>query len=193
MVFHKLKKTALFHKTKAFLFHKPFILLSKAILFCPPLPISTPLNLLSAKNTAFLLISALNPHAVKPEPRTDSKPFRHRFVRKTGFGSCRRKYLQKYFRQSFESSPGVERAAALRVLLVLFVQAKRIKPFSLQRTLRFCKPRINPTKQQLRTNKIKTFPKGDSRFCKPRISTQNYNFAQAQLNPLPLRGNSYFL
>ena len=26
------------------------------------------------------------------------------------------------------------------------------------------------TKQQLRTNKIKTFPKGASRFCKPRIS-----------------------
>ena len=43
------------------------------------------------KNTAVLLQSALNPYAVKPEPRTDSKPFRRRFVRKTGFGSCRRK------------------------------------------------------------------------------------------------------
>ena len=36
--------------------------------------------------------------------------------------------------------------------------------------------------------KLKPFQKGDSRFCKPRISAQNYNFAQAQLNPLPLRG-----
>ena len=60
-------------------------------------------NLLSAKNTAVLLQSALNPHAVTPEPRTDSKPFRRRFVRKTGFGSCCRKLFQNYFRQSFES------------------------------------------------------------------------------------------
>ena len=41
--------------------------------------------------------------------------------------------------------------------------------------------------------KLKPFPKGASRFCKPRISPQNKNFAQTQLNPLPLRGNSYFL
>ena len=61
-------------------------------------------------------MSALNPYAVTPERRTDSKPFRRRFVRKTGFGSCRRKYLQKYFRQSFESSPGVQRVATLDLL-----------------------------------------------------------------------------
>ena len=48
-------------------------------------------------------MSALNPYAVTPEPRTDSKPFRRCLVQKTGFGSCRRKLLQKYFRQSFES------------------------------------------------------------------------------------------
>ncbi len=41
-------------------------------LFHPPLPIRTTLNLLSAKNTAILLISALNSYAVKPERRTDS-------------------------------------------------------------------------------------------------------------------------
>ena len=38
--------------------------------------------------------------------------------------------------------------------------AKRIKSFSLQRTSRFCKPRISPPEQQLHTNKIKSFPKG---------------------------------
>ena len=43
------------------------------------------------------------------------------------------------------------------VLLVLFVQAKRINSFSLQRTSRFCKPRISAHRQQLRTNKIKSF------------------------------------
>ena len=56
------------------------------------------------------------------------------------------------------------------VLLVLFVQAKRIKPFPFRELSRFSKPRISPPEQQLPTNKIKTFPKGASRFCKPRIS-----------------------
>ena len=71
-----------------------------AITYCPP------------KNTAILSQSALNPHAVTPEPRTDSKSFRRRFVRKTGFGSCCRKLFQNYFRQSFESrsQDGVPRA-----------------------------------------------------------------------------------
>ena len=54
-----------------------------AITYCP------------LKNTAVLLIFALNPHAVTPEPRTDSKPFRRRFVRKAGVGSCCRKTLLK--------------------------------------------------------------------------------------------------
>ena len=36
--------------------------------------------------------------------------------------------------------------------------------------------------------KLKPFQKGDSRFCKPRISAQNYNFAQAQLNPFATFG-----
>ena len=88
-----------------------------AITYCPP------------KNDAVLLISALTPYAVKPEPRTDSKPFRRRLVRKTGFDTCRRKALQSYFRQSFESSPESRGSQTSGVLPVLFVQAKRIKPF----------------------------------------------------------------
>ena len=98
-------KSPPFFEPKAFLLHKPFFTIPStpfppsishshpAITYCPP------------KNDAVLFIFALNPHAVTPEPRTDSKPFRRRFVRKTGFGSCRRKFLQNYFRQSFESSP----------------------------------------------------------------------------------------
>ena len=54
-----------------------------AITYCPQ------------KSTAVLFISALNPHAVTQEPRTDSKPFRRHFVRKTGFGSCCRKASPK--------------------------------------------------------------------------------------------------
>ena len=53
-------------------------------------------NLLFAKNKAVLLMFALNPYAVTPERRTDSKPFRRRFVRKTGFDTCRRKALLKF-------------------------------------------------------------------------------------------------
>ncbi len=85
----------------------------------------------------------------------------------------------------FESSPESRGSQTSGVLLVLFVQAKRIKPFPLPGTSRFSKPRFSSPQWRLRTNKIKTFPKRASRFCKPRISTQNNNFAQAQLNPLP--------
>ena len=59
---------------------------------------------------------------------------------------------------------------------------------------RFCKPRISTPKQQFPTHKIKTFPKG--RFEVLQTSnqrTQNYNFTQTQLNPLPLRGFSLLL
>ena len=91
-----------------------------AITYCPP------------KNTAVLFLTALTPYAVTPERRTDSKPFRRRFVRKTGFGSCRRKLLRKHFRQSFESSPESRGSQTSGVLLVLFVHAKSTKnvPFA---------------------------------------------------------------
>ena len=98
------RKSRLFHKLKMFSFVENLSCRhSKQPFSTLHLPFPPSHNLLSAKNTAVLLQSALNPYAVTPEPRTDSKPFRRRFVRKTGFGSCRQKYLQKYFRQSFES------------------------------------------------------------------------------------------
>ena len=88
-------KSPPFFEPKAFHLHRPFFTIPSnpflpsishshpAITYCPP------------KNDAVLFIFALNPHAVTPEPRTDSKPFRRRFVRKTGFGSCRQKTLLK--------------------------------------------------------------------------------------------------
>ena len=129
-----------------------------AITYCPP------------KNTAILLSFALTPYAVKPERRTDSKPFRRRFVRKAGFGSCRRKILQNHFRQSFESSPESRGSQTSRVLLVLFVQAKRIKPFPFRKVRGF--PNLDSARHNggFAQTKLKPFPKGDSRFCKPRIS-----------------------
>ena len=123
-----LQQTKRFSFTQAFPYcpfrKKPFppsiSHLHPAITYCP------------LKNDAVLVISALTPYAVTPEPRTDSKPFRRRFVRKNGFGSCRRNLLQQYFRQSFESSPESRGSQTSGVLLVLFVQAKRIKPFPLR-------------------------------------------------------------
>ena len=52
-------KISHFYKPKAFLSYKPFLLPSKATLFCPPPPFLTTLNLLFAKNTAVLLLFAL--------------------------------------------------------------------------------------------------------------------------------------
>ena len=96
--------TKCFYKPKAFYLHKPFRIAIPSNSFLPSASHSHPaITLLSAKNTAILFISALNPYAVTPERRTDSKPFRRRFVRKTGFGSCCREFFQDYFRQSFES------------------------------------------------------------------------------------------
>ena len=70
-----------------------------------------------------------------------------------------------HFRRNLVSSGDLNRPRESRgsqpfgVLLVLFVQAKRIKPFPYGKVPRFSKPRISPPKQQLPTNKIKTFLK----------------------------------
>ena len=107
------QKQHFFANQTLFIYTSPSLSLSKATLFhLKHRKFAPSHNLLFAKNTAVLLMSAQNPYAVTPKRRTDSKPFRCRFVRKTGFGSCRRKFIQKYFRQSFESrsQDGVPRA-----------------------------------------------------------------------------------
>ena len=111
-------------KAAFFTYKKPFIrtnlslLLSKATLFHPPPPLSTSLNLLFAKNTAVLLISALTPYAVKPERRTDSNHCRRYpenccFLRCRLPDECRSLSLQKRIDRRFESFPGVQRFANL--------------------------------------------------------------------------------
>ena len=106
-LFPHAKRHPFFHKPSfSVLKHHPF-LQTKSFSFVQALPYRSPKqpfstlhlpflpshNLLFAKNKAVLLIFALTPYAVTPERRTDSKPFRRRLVRKTGFGSCRRKIL----------------------------------------------------------------------------------------------------
>ena len=128
-----LQQTKRFSFTQAFPYcpfrKKPFppsiSHLHPAITYCP------------LKNDAVLVISALTPYAVTPEPRTDSKPFRRRVVRKNGFGSCRRKYLQNYLRQSFESSPGVQRVATLWGTFGSFRTREKNKPFPFREAPRF--------------------------------------------------------
>ena len=99
--------------------HLPFAL---SLTYCPP------------KNTAVLLISALNPYAVKPERRTDSNHCR-RYPEKCSFqhsrvlDECRLFSLQKRIDRRFESSPESRGSQTSGVLLVLFVHAKRINPY----------------------------------------------------------------
>ena len=71
--------------------------------------------------------------AVQLPFRTDSKPFRRRFAGKTGFETSRRKTLQNYFRQSFESW-----VAGLRPVcfLVTFCTMQKVTTRSLCREYR---------------------------------------------------------
>ena len=95
--------------------------------------------------------------AVQLPFRTDSKPFHRRFAGKTGFDTCHWKALQNLFRQSFESSPESRGSQTFGVLLVLFVQAKRINSFPFRGASRFCKPRFSTPQLQLHTATIKIF------------------------------------
>ena len=138
---HELKK--LFFSAN----HKPFfrtslsLLLSKAILFHPPLPISTPLNLLFAKNAAVLLLFALilcckagASHRFKSLPAI---PGEVAAFRKTG-------YLMNAgnFRKNHVSTGDLNRPRSPEVrkplvcFLVLFAQRKKHEKRSFRRKLR---------------------------------------------------------
>ena len=71
------RKSRLFYKPKAFLAHKPCLAVLKRQAFPSPISHSHPaITYCPQKNTAILLIPALNPYAVTPELRTDSNPHR---------------------------------------------------------------------------------------------------------------------
>ena len=118
-------------KRKAFCKQKPFGLRKRAVfsahakqpdnekLFLNPprhkLPTAPKLTCSNPFGTALAAVSLQhnNPFsknislasALQSPFRTDSMPFRRRFAGKTGFDTCRRKFLRSLFRQSFESSP----------------------------------------------------------------------------------------
>ena len=80
--------------------------------------------------------------AVQLPFRTDSKPFHRRFAGKTGFDTCRRKFLRSLFRQSFESSPESRGSQTSGVLFGSFCTTQKARKTSpSQGASRFCKPR----------------------------------------------------
>ena len=127
------RKRQLFHKSKPFDSHKPFLLPPKATLFHPPPPIRTTLNLLFAKNTAVLLLLALIPYAVKPEPRTDSNhcrrcPEHYSFPLSRLPDEGRSFSLQKRIDRRFESSPESRGSQTSGVLFGSFRTREKNKP-----------------------------------------------------------------
>ena len=155
------QKIPIFTSQKLFFRTNLSLLLSKATLFHPPLPIPTPLNLLSAKNTAVLFIFALTPYAVKPEPRTDSNHCR-RYPENCCFLPCRlpdecRSFSQEHrIDRRFESWVAGLRPACF---LVTFCTTQKVTTrFPYGKDSRFCQPRISAPQLQLRTATIKTSP-----------------------------------
>ena len=93
----------------------------------------------------------------------------------------RRSFLRKScIERRFESSPESRGSQTSGVLPVLFVQAKRIKPFPFREVPRFCEPRISTPNNTLPLTKLNPFSKKESRFCKPRFSSSQ---AIAQRKP----------
>ena len=184
------QKTPAFLQTKSISFAQIFPYSHpKQPFFTLHFPFAPSHNLLSTKNPAILLQSALNPYAVTPERRTDSKPFRRCFVRKTGFGSCRRKFLQKYFRQSFESrsQDGVDslkhgRLAHVRSQFSLFRRSPTHKNLPLatfctsERVFAVLFARRKKYQSVSLTGKFRGFPNLES-------AHQNNNFPLTKLNP----------
>ena len=140
------QKNSHFHEPKVFLSHKPFLLPSKAILFCPPSPILTALNLLFAKNTAVLLLFALilcckagASHRFKSLPAIPSEVTA---FRKTGY-----LMMAAYFSENHVSTGDLNRPRSpevrkpLACFLVLFARRKKnVKTSLLQEAPRCCKP-----------------------------------------------------
>ena len=81
------------------------------------------------------------------------------------------------FRKSHVSSGDLNRPRESRgsqpsaCFLVTFCTTPNVTSrFPYGKVSRFCEPRFSSPQWRLRTNKIKTFPKGVSRFSKPRFS-----------------------
>ena len=144
------QKPPIFTNQKPCFYPNFFLFPPKATLFCPPSPIRTTLNLLFAKNTAVLLISALTPYAVKPERRTDSNHCR-RYPAKLQLFAKLVIWWMPVISEKITYRPAIWiEVAGLRpaCFLVTFCTLQKVTPRSpSQGASRFCKPRISSLKQ----------------------------------------------
>ena len=81
----------------------------------------------------------------------------------------------------FESLPGVQRVATLWGTFGSFRTSEKNKIVPFAGSFEVLQTSNQRTKPKFRTNKIKSFSKGDSRFCKPRISPPQQ---QLRTNPI---------
>ena len=183
------RKSRFFYVQKAFYSHKLSLFLPKITLFCPPPSLPTTLNLLFAKNTAILLISALilcckagASHRFKSLPAIPSEVA----------AFCKTGYLMKagHFRKNTVSTGDLNRPRSpevrkpLACFLVLFARRKKnVKTSPLQGASRFSKPRISTPQPQLRTATIKTFLWELRGLANLKSAHLNNNFPLTKLNP----------
>ena len=172
-----------FHLQKAFYSHKPFLLPSKATLFHPPLPIPTTLNLLSAKNTAVLLLFALilcckagTSHRFKSLPAI---PDEVAAFRKTGY-----LMMAAYFSENHVSTGDLNRPRSPEVRKPLacfwfFSYKRKAQKRLLCRELRGSANLESTHRSDISApQQLKPF-KGASRFSKPRSNTQKNKSIQS--------------
>ena len=184
-----LQKIPFFTNQKPFFCTNLSFLLSQAILFHPPPPLSTSLNLLFAKNTAVLLISALilcckagTSHRFKSLPAI---PGEVAAFRKTGYLINAGRFRNNHVSTGDLNRPrSPEVRKPLACFLVLFARRKKnVKTSLSQGAPRFCKPRSSPLQLQLRTATIKTFLREHRGFANLEPAHRNGSFAPQQLKP----------
>ena len=145
---YELSSKAAFLRTKSLLFAQTFPYCYPKQLFSTlHIPFALSLTYCPPKNTAVLLISALNSYAVKPERRTDSNHCR-RYPETCSFQHSRlpdeRRSLSQKHRidRRFESSPESRGSQTSGVLFGSFCTTQKARKTSLsQEAPRFCKPR----------------------------------------------------
>ena len=123
-------------------------------------PFQRPLTYCPPKNIAVLLMFALHPYAVKPEPRTDSNHCR-RYPAKLPLFAKPVTWWWLLISAKITYRPAiwiVGRRASPRVLFGYFLHnAKSDNSFPFREAPRFRKPRISAPQPQLRSATIKTF------------------------------------
>ena len=157
------RKRQLFANQKPFIRTNRSLFPPKTTLFHPPPPIATSLNLLSTKEyscsfnlrSKSLRCKAGTSHRFKSLPAIPGKvviPGIAGYLMNAGCFS-----QQSRIDRRFESSPGSREGRSPSGTFGSFRTSEKNKIVSLQEVSRFSKPRFTAHRQQLRTNKLKSF------------------------------------